>query len=245
MIFIFYKGVPSVSSVDGSPIIYFPRNEYLFRVAQSSTVISVCILIVIGVVASIFVLKLLVLTNKEYADEPYAGGNGPTTASLLNAIQIQVMNLVYGGIAISLNDFENHRTDIQYEDALIAKTFIFQFVNSFSPLFYIAFVKPFIPTLDPCKFNCLSELQNVLGTIFITRLATGSITAIAVPWIGQIVRTKAESKGVSKSNKITDIEKQFLAPEYHVILGTFQGNIKIYFLKISFIKIIFIILFLN
>lgn len=166
------------------------------------------------------------LTNEGNKDKIYGGGNGPTTASMLNAIQIQVMNILYGGIAISLNDFENHRTDIQYEDALIAKTFIFQFVNSFAPLFYIAFVKPFIPTLDPCQnLNCLNELQNVLGTIFITRLATGSITAIAVPWIGQILRTKAESKGVSKSNKISDIEKQFLAPEYHVILGTFQGKI--------------------
>jgi hypothetical protein len=40
-------------------------------------------------------------------------------------------------------------TDTAYEDALIGKTFVFMFVNSFAALFYIAFVKPFI-TVDPC-----------------------------------------------------------------------------------------------
>lgn len=36
------------------------------------------------------------------------------------------MSAVYNGIAVRLNDAENHRTDTSYEDSLIAKTFIFQ-----------------------------------------------------------------------------------------------------------------------
>jgi hypothetical protein len=44
-------------------------------------------------------------------------------ASLLNAVQIQIMNYIYSIISIELNDFENHRTEVDYEDALIAKTF--------------------------------------------------------------------------------------------------------------------------
>ena len=40
-------------------------------------------------------------------------------------------------------------TDTEYEDALIGKTFVFMFVNSFAALFYIAFVKPFL-IVDPC-----------------------------------------------------------------------------------------------
>lgn len=41
-------------------------------------------------------------------------------------------------------------TDTMYEDNLIAKTFVFTFVNSYAPLFYIAFVKPFMQNIDPC-----------------------------------------------------------------------------------------------
>ena len=70
------------------------------------------------------------------------------------------------------------RTDTEYEDALIGKTFVFMFVNSFAALFYIAFVKPFL-IIDPClgpyvyilSFNmkrfaykycrCMSELQTI------------------------------------------------------------------------------------
>lgn len=40
-----------------------------------------------------------------------------------------------------LHSQENHRTDTAYEDNLIAKTFMFQFVNSYASLAYIAFIK--------------------------------------------------------------------------------------------------------
>jgi hypothetical protein len=119
-----------------------------------------------------------------------------TVASLMNAVQIQIMNFVYQKVSVFLNDYENYRTETLYEDALIAKTFIFQFVNSFAACLYVAFVKPFIQTLDPCtvrlvflpadgivfltyfNFSCLDELETTLGTIFLTRLATGSVLKV-------------------------------------------------------------------
>jgi len=51
------------------------------------------------------------------------------------------MNSVYQWVAMQLNHFENHRTDQEFENALIAKTFIFQFINSYIALFFIAFLK--------------------------------------------------------------------------------------------------------
>lgn len=41
-------------------------------------------------------------------------------------LSLQVMSAVYGGIATRLNDAENHRTQSEFEDSLISKTFIFQ-----------------------------------------------------------------------------------------------------------------------
>lgn len=40
-----------------------------------------------------------------------------------------------------LSSTENHRTQTSYEDALIIKLFGFQFVNSYTSLFYIAFFR--------------------------------------------------------------------------------------------------------
>lgn len=47
-------------------------------------------------------------------------------ASVMNAVQIQVFNFLYGSMAESLTKLENHRTDVAYQDSLIAKLFLFQ-----------------------------------------------------------------------------------------------------------------------
>ena len=53
---------------------------------------------------------------------------------MLNAIQVAVLNELYGDLAIKLNDNENHRTSVEYEDALILKLFVFQCINSYAAL---------------------------------------------------------------------------------------------------------------
>jgi hypothetical protein len=111
-------------------------------------------------------------------------------------------------------------TDTKYEDALISKTFVFQFVNSYASLFYIAFVKPFIPALDPCLDSCMQELASNLGTIFLTRLAIGNLTEVVVPTIMSYLKEKEGTKGVD--GELSEVEKTFFQPEYHVMLGTFD-----------------------
>lgn len=106
---------------------------------------------------------------------------GGIIASLLNAVQIQVLGMFYQKLAIYLNDRENHRTDTEYEDALISKTFMFQFVNSYASLFYIAFIKQYVESAG-CLGTCMAELQTNLGTIFITRLTVGNVTAVIIPY---------------------------------------------------------------
>ena len=143
-----FEGVRKPNPVNGREYLYFPHNTKNIRMCKSSTIILGFILVVIGVVASIFVLKLVLskVQGLVVGGMQLAG----IICSLCNAVQIQVMNMIYGDVAIKLNNFENHRTDTQYEDNLIAKTFVFQFVNSFAALIYVAFFKPFIQDFDPC-----------------------------------------------------------------------------------------------
>jgi hypothetical protein len=74
---------------------------------------------------------------------------GAPFCGFFNAVQIFVLNTVYKTVALKLNDFENHRTESEYENKLIVKVFLFQFVNSFSSFIYIAFAKRFIEWGDP------------------------------------------------------------------------------------------------
>ena len=91
------------------------------------------------------------------------------------------MNAVYGDMAISMTERENHRTDTDFEDALIAKLFAFQFVNSYASFFYVAFIKNLAG--DPCEGTCMSELSAAIGVIFITRLVVGNAQEILMPLV--------------------------------------------------------------
>lgn len=61
------------------------------------------------------------------------------STGIFSAIVMMTMNQLYKRIAMMLNKFENHRTDSEYENHLIAKVFIFQFINSYITLFWFAF----------------------------------------------------------------------------------------------------------
>ena len=61
-----------------------------------------------------------------------------TTA--LNAIQSLVFENVYQTLKDILTEFENHRTQTDYDDSIIIKNAIFTFVNTFVSFFYIAFI---------------------------------------------------------------------------------------------------------
>jgi anoctamin-10/anoctamin-7 len=80
---------------------------------------------------------------------------------------------------VNLNEYENHRTDTDYEDNLIAKIFIFQLVNSFAALTYVSFIKSFLG-LNCIRNNCIYDASATLSTIFIIRLVTQLITEVFV-----------------------------------------------------------------
>ena len=99
-----------------------------------------------------------------------------------------------------MTNFENHRTGSSYEDALILKTFAFRFVNNYTPLFYIAFVQPFIPEYDPCTSNnCMRDLQISLGTIFISKLIFSIGLSIVYPIFSTHQHYKSHIRGKSNS----------------------------------------------
>jgi hypothetical protein len=92
-------------------------------------------------------------------------------SSFSNLFVIITFGMMFEWIAIKLNNFENHRTEAEYANALVLKNFMFQFVNNYFTLFYIAFMReipdPFSKKPHPCEGgSCLSELQMQLIVVF-------------------------------------------------------------------------------
>ncbi|CAI5447737.1 unnamed protein product [Caenorhabditis angaria] len=91
---------------------------------------------------------------------------------IVYALMIVISDKVYRKLAIFLNDLENYRTDDEYEDFLITKIVLFQFVTAFGSLFYIAFI-----------LRDMKRLQETLATLLITRQVTQNIMETVVPFM--------------------------------------------------------------
>lgn len=124
-----------------------------------------------------------------------------------------------------MTNFENHRTASSYEDALIVKTFAFRFLNNYLPLFYVAFVKPFIPDFDKCTDNnCLKELQITLGTIFISKLMFNLVMAVFYPLYLQRRRQRNAFRGLKATDLklMSSIERIYVKGDYDAEGGTLE-----------------------
>lgn len=205
-----YHGDEIESIVTGKPITYFPPTKRANLIFQSTLVIITLIAIVVGIVAGIYALRILLAkTDKTMAS---------SVASILNAIQIQVMNIVYGNIADALTDRENHRTDTQYEDSLIAKMFMFQFVNSYASLFYVAFIQE---TIEGTEQPTMDQLALNLSIIFFTRLVSGNLIELYMPKYKAQMRVKQETGGTDES-VLTRPEQEYILAPYDIIKGVIK-----------------------
>jgi hypothetical protein len=81
--------------------------------------------------------------------------------------------------------------------------------------------------VDPCINGCLNELQASLGTIFLTRLATGSILKLAVPYFTQKMKRANEAKGVDPDD-LTDVEQAYIQDVSAVFSDVHCGAARLY-----------------
>lgn len=217
-----FNGTIIKSYVDGADVKYFPPAKKHTLIAQSVTLVSSLILLVLGCVTSIYILRFHLYSS--------IGSNASTVASAINSVQITILNMVYGIVATKLTQRENHRTDTEYEDSLIAKTFVFQFVNSYASFYYLAFIAPYLPRppqlsdtgveggfVGECGFdNCMKPLALNLGIIFGTSLTVNNFIEIVSPLISNHMKAKAESKGTDGA-VMTPPEREYLLLPYDVM----------------------------
>uniref|UniRef100_UPI00398ED280 anoctamin-10 n=1 Tax=Pristiophorus japonicus TaxID=55135 RepID=UPI00398ED280 len=75
--------------------------------------------------------------------------------SLLHALYITAMNVLYKKVAEVLTEWENHRLESSFQDHLTLKVLVFRFVNCFAALFYISF---YLQDLELLRKNLVSLL---------------------------------------------------------------------------------------
>ena len=182
------------------------------------------LLLVLSCVAGILLLKAQIINHVTLWGIDFSG----YICAILNAIQIQIFNLIFEKIVMSLNKMENQRTQSEYDNSLIIKTYIFQFFNSFNSLYYIAFIKS---SWEGCLVtegntkryvvgaNCMNELYIQLVCLFII-IFLKNILELGLP----VIKFKLAKNKIIKEKLITqsdilnklkiDLDNQRCLPDY-------------------------------
>ncbi|CAD56259.3 Anoctamin [Caenorhabditis elegans] len=146
-------------------------------------------------VVGMFAAMLAIFTVQDLADF-YFGDSWMLSwlcyfPMIFYALMIVISDKIYRRLALILNDLENYRTDDEYEDFLITKIVLFQFVTAFGSLFYIAFV-----------LRDMKRLQETLATLLITRQVTQNIMETVVPFM--IEKLKLSSLTYKMTRSMSD-----------------------------------------
>jgi len=131
-----FEGKLEVDAITGQLIQYFPFVSYLKRLVVARFAVLFLVAMVVSLMLAQVVLRQYIIYTNE--------ADGSLVLIGLAALQfvcIQTMNAIYGYLATFLNDWENHRTDTQYESAKIFKSFLFKCVNTYYSFTYIILFK--------------------------------------------------------------------------------------------------------
>ena len=122
------------------------------------------------------------------------------TAASINLVFILIFNVIYDLIAIWITEKELHRTQTSYDNSLIVKIYVFQFINYYASIFYVAFIKgQFVGTpnqyvrlfsyrQEECQpGGCFMELTIQLAIIFMGKQFLLSILEYYMPLMWKIL----------------------------------------------------------
>jgi len=231
------------SPVTGKRDPFLSEASILAKITISLSVILSCITVVVAAFAGIFVLKVFVTLPESQDETGLDETNGGYLALVINSITIQLLAFVYKMIAQFLNEFENHKTDTDFEDSLIAKTFVFSFVNSYATLFYMAFIKSNVKILGVAQYcnvrareenatdACFGDLGTSLFIIFCSQIVVNNSMEVVIPFLMGLI-SKTMNLRIDPKSMINDehgkvvplrspAEDQFYLQSYEGTIGDF------------------------
>lgn len=176
----------------------FPKKTRFIRLSAGVGVLVFMVSLVIVFVFAVIIYRLLV-SIPLFQYKPFRGMApviASTSGACINLIFIMIMGRFYENVALKLTQWEMHRTQTEFENNLTFKVFLFQFVNFYSSIFYIAFFKGrfsgfpghyhkiFNLRLETCGSNgCFMELAQQLAVIMIGKQMINNAQEIIIPKI--------------------------------------------------------------
>ncbi|NWV54299.1 ANO2 protein, partial [Daphoenositta chrysoptera] len=135
------------------------------------------------------------------------------TAVILNLVVILILDEIYGAVAKWLTEIEIPKTEKTFEERLILKAFLLKFVNSYAPIFYVAFFKGrfvgrpgrYVYVFEGYRMEecapggCLMELCIQLSIIMLGKqLIQNNLFEIGIPKLKKLLRKLKDGRTEQK-----------------------------------------------
>ncbi|KAM3869676.1 anoctamin-1-like [Diretmus argenteus] len=187
---------------------------YLINVSTLLLLIGVTFSAVFGVA----MYRICMLTAWSINPDPKAKDSVrmtvSTTGIVLNMLVVLVLEEVYGAIAVWLTELELPKTEAEFGERLIFKSFFLKSMNAFAPIFYVAFFKGRFSgrpgdyvyifgnyRMEECAPpGCLIELCIQLSMIMLGKqLIQNNVFEVVIPKLKKMYRTMQEEKGKKRA----------------------------------------------
>ncbi|XP_068614586.1 anoctamin-10-like, partial [Brachionichthys hirsutus] len=219
-----FHGVLGLNPVTGREEPLYPNTKRQLRIyLVSLPFVLLCLSLSLHVMMIYFVMEGW--AHALHDEEPtFWTGMLLFVPSIVYAVVIEVMNLIYRCGAEFLTDWENHRLESSYQNHLVLKVLVFNFVNCFSSLFYIAFV-----------MQDMVLLRQSLATLLITSQILNQFMEAFMPYWLQRRRNKKMIRKVQVTSSLQDkelplAEQVRLEAYMSTYLGTFDDYLELFLL---------------
>ncbi|XP_028811574.1 anoctamin-1a isoform X1 [Denticeps clupeoides] len=206
--------------------------------AYMTTLVMMCFMIcaTFVVVLGVVLYRIAIMTALQLTQTPATNVRATvkTTAAIINLIIIIILDEVYGALARWLTVLEVPKTDKSFEERLIIKSFILKFLNSFTPIVYLAFFRgrlvgrpgSYIYVLSSFRMEecahagCLMELCIQLCiTMLGKQLIQNNLFEIGIPKLKKMLRRRKTGMDTQEE----ELEKKLRRHEKDHFLGPFIG----------------------
>ncbi|XP_069698819.1 anoctamin-4-like [Periplaneta americana] len=180
---------------------YIPFHEKIIRYSLTTTVIVLLSAAAVSVFYGLLVYRVEVRIAMEKSPSEFVRSHKSifvtTTSALMNLVVMMIFEYIFTYIAHILTDLENPRTQSEYDDSYTFKVFVFEFINFYSGLIYIAFFKGSFYTYpgdqvlwdtnyglsaDVCDpTGCFSEVFIQLSIVMVGKQLFSNILEFAQP----------------------------------------------------------------
>ncbi|XP_063053015.1 anoctamin-1-like isoform X2 [Engraulis encrasicolus] len=208
---------------------------YMTNIVMMLLMIGVTFAIVFGVIVYRISTKAALHMSSNPTTRSNVRLTVKATAAIINLVVILILDEVYGAVARWLTVLEVPKTDKSFEERLIFKTFILKFVNAFTPIIYIAFLRGRLVgrpgsylyvfesyRMEECDHGgCLMELCIQLSiTMLGKQLIQNNLFEIGIPKLKKLIRYIKSKRG---SFQEEEREKKLQRYETDHFLEPFAG----------------------